>query len=70
VVDKNHSNAYTKWQQIGSPQQPSKQQIIDLQNAGQLMQNITGEKLKTINGNLHYHFTLAGQGVSLLKVSW
>jgi xylan 1,4-beta-xylosidase len=55
---------------MGSPQQPSKQQIIDLQNAGQLMQNITGEKLKTINGNLHYHFTLAGQGVSLLKVSW
>jgi xylan 1,4-beta-xylosidase len=70
LVDKNHSNAYTKWQQMGSPQQPSKQQIIDLQNAGQLMQNITGEKLKTVNGNLHYHFKLAGQGVALLKVSW
>jgi len=70
LVDKNHSNAYTKWQQMGSPQQPSKQQIIDLQNAGQLKQNITAEKFKTINGNLHYHFTLAGQGVALLKVSW
>lgn len=70
LVDKNHSNAYTKWQQMGSPQQPSKQQITDLQNAGQLMKNITGEKFKTINGNLNYHFTLAGQGVALLKVSW
>ncbi len=70
LVDKDHSNAYTKWQQMGSPQQPSKQRISDLQNAGQLMQNIKGEKLKTANGNLHYHFTLAGQGVALLKVSW
>jgi xylan 1,4-beta-xylosidase len=70
LVDKNHSNSYTKWQQMGSPQQPSKQQIIDLQHTGQLMQNITGEKFKTTNGNLHYHFTLAGQGVALLKVSW
>jgi len=70
LVDKNHSNAYTKWQQMGSPQQPSKQQISDLQNAGQLMQNITGEKFKTNNGNLNYHLKLAGQGVTLLKVSW
>jgi xylan 1,4-beta-xylosidase len=70
LVDKNHSNAYTKWQQMGAPQQPSKQQITDLQHAGQLMQNITGEKFKTTNGNLNYHFKLAGQGVALLKVSW
>jgi xylan 1,4-beta-xylosidase len=70
VVDKNHSNAYTKWQQIGSPQQPSKQQIIDLQNAGQLTRNISNQKFQTINGNLSYHFKLQGQGVALLKVSW
>ena len=36
-----------------------------MQNAGQLMQNITGEKFKTIDGNLNYHFTLAGQAVAL-----
>jgi xylan 1,4-beta-xylosidase len=70
LVDKNHSNAYTKWQQMGSPQQPSKQQIIDLQNAGQLTRNISNQKFQTINGNLSYHFKLQGQGVALLKVSW
>jgi xylan 1,4-beta-xylosidase len=70
LVDKNHSNAYTKWQQMGSSQQPSQQQIIDLQHTGQLMRNVSNQKFKTINGNLHYHFKLAGQGVALLKVSW
>ena len=70
LVDKDHSNAYTIWQNMGSPQQPSKQQIINLQNIGKLMRNVPGQKFETINGNLDYHFKLAGQGVALLKVSW
>jgi xylan 1,4-beta-xylosidase len=70
LVDKDHSNAYTKWQNMGSPQQPSKQQIHNLQEMGQLMENVRGQKFQIKNGNLKYHFKLAGQGISLLKVSW
>jgi hypothetical protein len=55
---------------MGSPQQPSQQQIIDLQHTGQLMRNLSNQKFQTINGNLSYHFKLQGQGVALLKVSW
>ena len=70
LVDENHSNAYTIWKNMGSPQQPSKQQITDLENIGHLMKNVPGQKFEISNGNLDYHFKLAGQGVTLLKVSW
>ena len=35
-VDNTHSNAYTVWKAMGSPQQPTTQQYADLQAAGQL----------------------------------
>ncbi len=71
LVDENHNNAYTVWKKMGSPQNPSKQQIQDLQNIGRSsMLYVPRQTFETINGNLNYHFKLAGQGVTLLKVSW
>ena len=70
LVDEHNSNAYTKWKNMGSPQQPSQEQINDLQKAGQLTQNVPPQKFKIINRTLNYHFKLAGQGVELLKISW
>ena len=34
LVDENHSNAYTIWQNMGSPQHPTKEQIHDLKIRG------------------------------------
>jgi xylan 1,4-beta-xylosidase len=71
LVDKNHSNAYTAWQNMGSPQQPSKQQIIKLEEIGHLKRNNAGQKFEIDNnGTLNYHFKLQGQAVTLLEVSW
>src|SRR5205085_11248023 len=35
-IDQNHSNAYTVWKQLGSPQQPTAEQFRTLEAAGQL----------------------------------
>ena len=37
-IDEHHSNAYTLWKNIGSPQQPAAEQINELEKAGQLQQ--------------------------------
>jgi xylan 1,4-beta-xylosidase len=71
LVDENHSNAYTVWQKMGSPQTPSRQQIQDLQTIGRSsMLYVPQQTFGTINGNLDYHFKLEVQGEAVLKVSW
>jgi xylan 1,4-beta-xylosidase len=35
-IDATHSNAYTAWQDMGSPQSPTKEQYAELKTAGQL----------------------------------
>ena len=35
-IDDEHSNAYTVWQQLGSPQQPTKDQYAQIEKAGKL----------------------------------
>ncbi len=70
LVDEDHSNAYTIWKKMGSPQQVSAKQINHLQEAGKLQKNTANKQVKTTNGNLNYHFNLKGQGVALLNVSW
>jgi xylan 1,4-beta-xylosidase len=70
LVDEHHSNAYTLWKKMGSPQQPSEVEIDELQKAGQLSENVLPDTFPVINGALNYHLTLAAQGVTLLKVNW
>ena len=35
-IDRTHSNSFTAWQKMGSPQQPSDEQYKELEQAGQL----------------------------------
>jgi xylan 1,4-beta-xylosidase len=69
-IDQSHSNSYTAWKNMGSPQNPTNEQIRLLEKAGQLA---IIEKVKTIepnNGVLLLMIELPRQAVSLVKLSW
>ena len=69
-VDETHSNAYTLWQQQGSPQTVTGPQRAALEQAGQLALLEPPARISTKNGRAVLRFTLPRQGVSLLHLSW
>jgi xylan 1,4-beta-xylosidase len=69
-IDANHSNAFTAWQAMGSPQQPSAAQVQQLQDAGQLQLLTSPSWLPIESGRVHLQFDLPRQGLSLLRISW
>jgi xylan 1,4-beta-xylosidase len=55
---------------MGSPQNPSAEQIAELEKAGQLQLLGSPEWIKTNNGEASIQMELPRQGVSLLKLDW
>jgi xylan 1,4-beta-xylosidase len=70
LVDATHSNSYEVWKKMGSPQNPTKEQIITLEKAGMLEAVGKPQKLAVKNGKLTINTSLARQGVALLKLDW
>lgn len=68
-VDKNHSNSYEVWKAMGSPQQPAKEQIAQLEKAGQL-ERTASKTLRTSNGSLQMDVPLQRQGIVFYKIEW
>jgi xylan 1,4-beta-xylosidase len=70
LVDETHSNAFTAWQAMGSPQQPSAGQLAELEQACKLAvvdeapRFIEEENLSAVM------VTLPRQGVTLLEMEW
>lgn len=69
-LDHDHSNAYTAWQSMGSPQDPSAAQIAELKAAGELHLLTSPSWLRPENGSVKLGFELPRQAVSLLRLSW
>ncbi len=69
-IDNEHSNAYTAWQALGSPQVVTAAQRPALEQAGQLAELTAPAEVSTKNGQTVLRFTLPRQGVSLLRLSW
>ncbi|WP_254070785.1 beta-xylosidase [Pedobacter sp. L105] len=69
-IDGKHSNSYTVWKSMGSPKQPSAQQILILQQAGQLQQLNAPQWVSPKNGTALIKMQLPRQGVSLLQFTW
>jgi xylan 1,4-beta-xylosidase len=69
-VDDRHSNAYTAWKEMGSPQTPTPEQYARLEAAGQLELLESPRWLWTDRGTVRIEFTLPRQGISLLQLSW
>ena len=69
-VDDTHSNAYTVWQAMGSPQHPTTKQYSDLKAAGQLELLTSPVWLVVTNGQVKVTTDLPRQGISLLHLKW
>ncbi len=70
LIDQNHSNSYTVWKKMGSPQNPNQTQIIQLQKAGMLQMDGKPQQLTVKNKQLNLKLNLERQGVELLKLDW
>jgi xylan 1,4-beta-xylosidase len=69
-VDQDHSNSYTLWKKMGSPQDPTNEQIAELEKAGQLELYSPPIWIETTDAAVEFKFSLPSQGVSLFKLNW
>ena len=69
-IDDSHSNAYTVWKQMGSPQHPTPDQYARLEAAGQLELLESPRWVGARGGLVDLDFLLPRQGVSLIELSW
>jgi xylan 1,4-beta-xylosidase len=69
-IDQEHSNSFTTWKKMGSPQNPTPEQIAALEKAGQLKLMGSPQWVKIKDGVATIQFTLPRQGVSLVKLEW
>jgi len=69
-IDADHSNAYTVWQRLGSPQSPSPEQYAQLEAASELASVSGPSSVGIENGRATLAFTLPRQAVSLLILEW
>lgn len=67
-IDAEHSNSYEVWKKIGSPQNPTADQIGTLEMAGQLEMFSAPENIKISNSEALIIMQLPRQAVSLVKL--
>jgi xylan 1,4-beta-xylosidase len=69
-IDETHSNAWTAWKKMGSPQHPSSEQYAALEAAGQLEQLGSPQWIEVKSGATSIEITLPRQAISLLNLTW
>jgi xylan 1,4-beta-xylosidase len=68
TIDESHSNAYTLWLAMGSPQEPTQEQIADLKMAGGLAEITPAPEVEIQDGTARFKLTLPRQAVSLITL--
>jgi xylan 1,4-beta-xylosidase len=69
-IDETHSNSYTVWKGMGSPQSPTAEQYQRMKDAGQLELLSSPEWLEVKQGEVTVQMELPRQATSLLRLSW
>ena len=69
-IDETHSNSYTVWKGMGSPQSPTPEQYAQLKAAGQLELLTSPEWLDVIDGKVTIVTSLPRQAISLMHLKW
>jgi xylan 1,4-beta-xylosidase len=69
-IDRDHSNAFTAWLEMGSPPQPTPDQYAALEQAGRLATFEPTKPIAIASGRAKIDFTLPRQAVSLLIVTY
>jgi xylan 1,4-beta-xylosidase len=69
-IDETHSNSYTVWKKMGSPQSPTAEQYAQLKEAGQLQLLSSPEWLDVSEGKVTIATSLPRQATSLMRLKW
>jgi xylan 1,4-beta-xylosidase len=70
-IDETHSNSYSAWLKMGSPQKPTAAQFADLEKASELQGlRPARQAMIGLDGRLTETFDLPRKSVSFVKVSW
>jgi xylan 1,4-beta-xylosidase len=69
-IDATHSNSYSAWKTMGSPQEPTADQQQQLETAGQLQLVESPSWLRNESGTVSIRFALPQQAVSLIRLEW
>jgi xylan 1,4-beta-xylosidase len=69
-IDDTHSNAYTAWLSLGSPQSPTPAQYSQLKESGQLQSLTSPQWLDVTSGSITLPTDLPRQATSLLHLEW
>jgi len=69
-IDDTHSNAYTAWKAMGSPQQPTTEQYAQLQSIAGLQLLTSPAWVDIVDGKLNLQTELPRQSISLVKITW
>jgi xylan 1,4-beta-xylosidase len=69
-IDDEHSNAYTAWRKMGSPQNPSAEQRAALEKASSLTKMDEPKATEPGDGRMILHLTMPRQSVSLVRLEW
>ncbi len=69
-VDEHHSNAFTVWKAMGSPQKPTAEQYTELEKNGRLQTLHEPTSVEVVDGAVQLEFELPRAAVSLLTLEW
>jgi xylan 1,4-beta-xylosidase len=69
-IDDTHSNAYTAWKTMGSPEKPTPEQHRQLEAASDLAVTQSPTDLPIAGGNATMKLNIPRQGVCLVELSW
>jgi xylan 1,4-beta-xylosidase len=69
-IDDVHSNAYTAWKKLGSPETPSAEQLSEMETAAKLAQVAGPADTAITGGAAHVTLHLPRQAVSLVELAW
>jgi xylan 1,4-beta-xylosidase len=69
-IDETHSNSWTAWKRMGSPQPPAAAQYAEIEASGQLQELSSPQWAGVHDHKLKLDFPLPLQAVSLIQVEW
>jgi xylan 1,4-beta-xylosidase len=69
-IDETHSNAFTAWKKMGSPQKPTAEQYAELEKAGLLATAGPAHAVRVTEGKVATRLQLPRQAVALLVLEW
>jgi xylan 1,4-beta-xylosidase len=69
-IDDTHSNAYTRWLEMNSPQKPTPDMLSRLKAAAELELLEPVRFCDVRNGKVELNFSLPRYGVSLVEIHW